>query len=164
MGATVGWIILLLLSTLVLIFFEILTPSFGIFTALALAAIGGAIWLAFAASTSLGVLVVAVVVVGLPAYVVLLVRLLPKLRISRNLFLGHRPKATAEAAPDAQRYESLVGRTGTAETMLRPVGAIRVDGERIPAQAESGLIDKGETVRVVAATMANVVVRRVTPT
>jgi len=53
-----------------------------------------------------------------------------------------------------------VGRTGMAETLLRPSGAIRVDGKRIIALSESGIITKGQPVKVVRAGGSNVIVRK----
>ena len=44
---------------------------------------------------------------------------------------------------------ALVGKTGTAHTVLRPGGKVIVDGEIYDARAEIGFIDKGEKVRVI---------------
>ena len=47
------------------------------------------------------------------------------------------------------RQRDLVGKTGTAHTVLRPGGKVLVDGEIYDARSEIGFIDKGETVRVI---------------
>jgi membrane-bound serine protease (ClpP class) len=100
------------------------------------------------------------VVFVIPAYMVLLVKLLPRSPLGRRIFLGRAPKAEAEATPEADRHESLVGQEGVAETTLRPSGAIRIGGRRVIATAETGLIEQGAAVRVVRAVGMNVVVRR----
>ena len=161
MEVTIAYIVLLLLAAMVLVLFELLTPTFGVLATLALAALAGSIWLAFTVNSVLGLIVLLVALVGTPVYIVMLVRLLPKTRVGRSLFLGQTPKSSATAAPDLEHYRSLIGKTGVAETTLRPSGAVRVDGGRIIAQAESGIIEKGETVEVIAANMADVIVRRV---
>ena len=158
---TIALIVLLILAAMVLILFELLTPTFGPLAAMALAALVGAVWLAFTISPLTGLVLIAALLFGMPTYVVLLVRLLPRSAMGRRLFLGKTPRATADAAPEAPAVQALVGRTAVAETMLRPAGAIRVDGKRINAQAESGVIDKGQTVRIVAISMGNAVVRKV---
>jgi membrane-bound serine protease (ClpP class) len=45
--------------------------------------------------------------------------------------------------------KKLVGKTGVAETVLRPGGKVEIEGEIYDARAEVGFIDKGETVRVI---------------
>ncbi len=158
---TVALIVLCMLAGMVLVLFELLTPTFGPLAAMGLAAFGGAIWLSFNASATAGWTMLAVVIVGLPLYVWFLVRALPHLPGGRALFLKPQPKSTAQGAPDADEHKAMIGKTGTAETMLRPAGAVRIDGKRVNAQAESGVIDAGETVKVIAADMGNVIVRRV---
>jgi membrane-bound ClpP family serine protease len=44
-----------------------------------------------------------------------------------------------------------VGLDAVAETDLRPAGFIRLDGRRLDAVAESGLIESGTAVRIVSA-------------
>jgi membrane-bound serine protease (ClpP class) len=46
------------------------------------------------------------------------------------------------------RQKEKIGKTGTAQTMLRPSGMIEVDGELFDAKAEIGYIEKGEKIRV----------------
>jgi membrane-bound serine protease (ClpP class) len=43
----------------------------------------------------------------------------------------------------------MIGRTGTAYTVLRPSGRIEIGGKIFDAIAEIGYIEKGETVRVI---------------
>ena len=52
-----------------------------------------------------------------------------------------------------------LGRSGLALTPLRPSGMIDVDGRRVEAMAESGLIGVGAVVTVVAVRSGRVVVR-----
>lgn len=59
------------------------------------------------------------------------------------------------------QYQELLGRSGTAETDLRPSGKARLDGRRWDVLAESGLIEKGAEIHVVKVEGSRVVVRAV---
>ncbi|HOF17265.1 MAG TPA: NfeD family protein [Phycisphaerae bacterium] len=160
MAGTIGMIVALTVAALVLLALEILTPTFGVLAAMAIAALVAGVWLAFSLSPAAGAIVLIAYAVGVPLYLVVLVRRLPKSRAGRGLFLRSSEPGDGQAAPESASLAALVGRTATAETDLHPVGAIRVDGRRVIATAESGMIDKGQTVRVVRARGADVIVRR----
>lgn len=59
---------------------------------------------------------------------------------------------------DIAAGKSLVGKTGTAFTVLRPSGKISIDGEIYDATALSGYIEKGEAIKVVKFETAQAVV------
>lgn len=46
------------------------------------------------------------------------------------------------------RQKELIGKTGTAYTILRPSGLVEINGEIYDAKAETGYIEKGEKLRV----------------
>ena len=154
----IAWIIGLLLAGLVLVFFELLTTSL-VFATMALTAFAAAVYLSFTVSSGIGVAMVLAVLIGVPLYLMALVRLLPRMRVGRSLFLGKLPSATAEGTPEIGKYQQLIGKIGVAETLLRPSGAVRVEGLRVQAQSESGVIERGQKVKIVGANMANVIVR-----
>ena len=54
----------------------------------------------------------------------------------------------------------LVGKTGTATTILRPSGKVAVDGEWYDAVSESGFLEKGTAVRVIRFENAQVYVEK----
>ena len=154
-------IFLLVLAGMVLIFFELLTPTFGVLAAMALMAFAAAVWEGFATSSAAGIGLIVGILVGGPIYIYLLVRILPNFPLTRSLFLHKFPKSTAAAAPEVESLRSMIGKTGVVETQLRPAGAIRVEGRRVSAQAESGIVEVGQAVKIVGVDMANVVVRAV---
>jgi len=47
------------------------------------------------------------------------------------------------------RQKEMIGKSGTAYTILRPSGLIEIEGEIFDAKAEIGYIEKGEKIRVV---------------
>ena len=158
---TIAIVVLLILAGMVMIFFEFLTPTFGPLAVMGLACLGGAAWQCFTISTFAGVISIAAMLVGLPVYILAMVRIMPRLPLTRSLFLHKFPVSTASGSPVTPELLDLVGKTGVAETLLRPGGAIRVEGRRVDAQAESGIIPAGQAVKVVAVGMGNVIVRRV---
>lgn len=146
---TAVWIILMVLIIgFLMLMFEVLTPSFGILTAIALICFAIAVYFGFTISPVAGVGLIVGLVVAVPVYYFILFRYVAKTRFARKLFLKPSPSAAGEGIPDAQEYASYVGMTGTSETQLRPSGAVRIDGRRVTALAESGLIEKGKAVKV----------------
>ncbi|HET6430351.1 MAG TPA: NfeD family protein, partial [Phycisphaerae bacterium] len=100
---------------------------------------------------------------AIPAYLWFSVRVLRETAAGRKLVLGKARPGAAEAVPEAALEDAMVGREGTTETVLRPTGAVRVDGKRVIALAEGNMIEKGVKVRVVRRSGMNVVVRPVEP-
>ena len=93
--------------------------------------------------------------------------LAPLLRLSDKLFgsdntdiLPPAKDATGQATPHADMFGKMIGRTGTAVTLLRPGGQVRVDDRIVCALAEDGVIRKGEAVEVVDSDSMNLIVRK----
>jgi membrane-bound serine protease (ClpP class) len=47
------------------------------------------------------------------------------------------------------RHKQLIGKLGTAVTMLRPSGRIEIDGEIFDARSDISYINKGEKIKVI---------------
>lgn len=91
--------------------------------------------------------------------------------LSRKLFGGHTmfgdlallsTQQTSEGyvSSDAH-YTEMKGMTGTAFTMLRPAGKVEIGNQIFDAVAESGYINKGETIKVVKYENAQLIVRKI---
>jgi membrane-bound serine protease (ClpP class) len=157
---TILTILALLAAAAVLIFLELLTPVFGVLAVMALAALIAAVWLAFTLSGWLGSVVLAVAALGTPAYTLWLFRALPRSRrLGRRLYLPEADRSPADALPEAASLAALVGRSGEAESPLRPSGSVRVDGRRVVGISESGFLEAGTAVTVIAVRGTEVVVR-----
>jgi membrane-bound serine protease (ClpP class) len=158
-------IILLIVLALVLVAMEILTPSFGLLTLGALGAMAAAVWVAASMiNTFIAILLIIAFIIGVPMYVYAMLNYLPKTRWGGKIFLA--PSGDAEAwegsgVPESRDFEKYVGKDGVAETALRPSGAVRIDGKRIVAVAEGGLIESGSRIHVVRAEDMSLVVRKV---
>ena len=153
-------VLLLLVAAMVLAFLEILTPSFGLLAIGAVGTLVGAIFMGFAYASWLGYTMLASAVVLGPAYVTFLVYMLPKTPLGKRMFLSRAPDATGQGTPEAGTYDEMIGKTGTAVTLLRPGGMVEVESKRLPAHAEIGMIEKDTPIVVVGADSMNVIVRK----
>ena len=161
MTSTLVLIVLLVLAGMVLFLLEVITPMFGLLAGLGVAALAAAVWQGFAAvHATFGWLLLLALIALMPVYVVWLVKWLPHSPVGRRLFLRKNVRVEpGEGTPEADENRALVGKTGVAETMLRPSGAVRIDGQRVIALSESGTIAKGSKVTVIRAPGTNIIVR-----
>jgi membrane-bound serine protease (ClpP class) len=153
--------ITLVIAGLVLLFLEIITPTFGLLAATAVAAMCMVVWQVFVSYGAFwGMTVLIALLVLIPVYLTALVKILPKTPLAGRLIMRNaRMDRQGEAIPDAGSLDGLVGKTGTAETLLRPAGMVRIDGKRLSALAEGDLISEGQSVRVIRVSGSDVIVR-----
>lgn len=105
-----------------------------------------------------GVVGAIVMLVGLCAYVVLILRMFPSTPVGRLLTLSNDMKAS-KASDDSD--DDLAGVAGSAHTDLRPAGIALLNGRRVDVVAEGNWISQGAPVRVVEVRGNRVVVREV---
>jgi membrane-bound serine protease (ClpP class) len=156
------WPILLLVVGLGLAVSEIIFPTAGIFTFFAAAAFLGSILLGFRYGPSLGVLMTAAVVIGIPLLISLAFRLWPRTAVGRGVFLD-APKSE-DVLPDdplRRQLKRLIGRLGEAKCRMLPSGVVSVDGQTLDAMSEGMVIEAGQTVRVIKVESSRLVVRAV---
>lgn len=155
------------LAALAIVFFalELFIPSGGVLAIVCAAAVFGSIASLFAYNTSAGLFALFAYLVVTPFAVIYGIKLWAKTPIGRNLILGSTESARTNemdeesAAMEAvrirdenlQTLRAMIGRKGEVITTLRPVGVVLIDGERVDALAESGVIEEGEMIEVVAA-------------
>lgn len=155
-------IIILLAAAMVLAFLEIITPIFGLLALGAMICATAAVVIGFMYAAWLGWILLVVVLILTPVYLTLLVKLLPKTPLGKHLFLGKKPQnLPGEGTPEAAQFDQYVGREAIADSNLRPAGLVKIDGKRIPANAQQGIIKKGATVKIIRADSMNVVVEEV---
>jgi membrane-bound serine protease (ClpP class) len=73
---------------------------------------------------------------------------------SHNRLFGSLALETVASAEEGysasdSRYREMVGKKGTAHSILRPVGKVMIDGEMYDATAITGYIEKGQEIEVV---------------
>ncbi|HNQ82741.1 MAG TPA: NfeD family protein [Bacteroidales bacterium] len=91
---------------------------------------------------------------------------LTKSMFSRNRIFGSLALETVESAEEGyttsdSSYREMVGKTGTAHSILRPVGKVNIGGEIYDATALTGYIDKGEKIEVIRYETTQLFVRKI---
>ncbi len=155
------WGIGLFAGALAIAFLELFIPSAGILTILSGAlAIAGvvAFW---SVSPLWGVISLLALVILVPLLVAFLLRIYPDTPIGRRMILSSDNDAHSGNDAPGSPHAALLGLTGEAISELRPVGMIRVDGQRLEALSEQGVIDIGAPVRITAVEGARIRVRRI---
>lgn len=153
------WGFLLVAVVVILVLLELFIPSGGLIAALAGVAAVGSIVAFFMHDASTGLLAALVYLVAGPIAVWGLFKLWMNSPLASKMVLGGIERLDDEgpdglaAAEKARRdrlaqLRELIGAEGVTATPLRPVGVVKINGERVDALAESGIIDAGTTVVV----------------
>ncbi|HAI13249.1 MAG TPA: hypothetical protein DCM28_16190 [Phycisphaerales bacterium] len=160
MGSSLAtWSILCFIIALTLFAFEVFIPSGGLLGLLAVISAMGGIVLLFQIDTTLGLIGAIVCVAAVPVLVMTSLKFWPNTPIGRwlcfsepNVSNGGKP--TQDDKPDAadvvDTQSQLVGKTGIAQTDLRPVGVCRIDDRKEPCMAVGGVIAAGTPIKVIA--------------
>jgi membrane-bound serine protease (ClpP class) len=139
---------------------ELVLPSHGVLSVLALAAVAFGVALIFKYDTAAGAAAAGGVVVGMPFLLWLLVRLWPSTPLGRRLLLTRSTEdVTLAELPANQALDGLKGKFGRSLSELRPAGVVDFDGRRVDCVTEGMLIEAGMLVRCVEARAGRVVVR-----
>ena len=149
--------IILFVAGIVLMILEMFIPSFGILGVIGfISLVSGIILAAYKTEQALASLGLAV----LGAVLVLLIffRFFKRRGVWNKFVLRDEFKTESGYVSSAPK-KHLLGKTGTAVTVLRPAGIALIDGERIDVVADGEFIPAGQAVRVVQVEGARVVVR-----
>lgn len=154
------WPIVLLIGAAVLMWLEVMVPSFGMFGLLSATAYIFAVVLAFRSSQPDGFIVAGAGLVVLPAAFLLGFRLMRKTPFGRKTLLD------APAPDSIQRgfvtnSEALVGKVGIALTDLRPAGAAEIGGQRTDVVSSTAFIRKNTPIKVIQVAGSRIVVEPV---
>ncbi|MCS6849569.1 MAG: NfeD family protein [Gemmataceae bacterium] len=156
--------IILIVAGLLLLLAEVVVPSGGILFVLAALALLGGVGLMFLYDPTLGITVLAVLVLAIPFVATFLLDFLMDLW-SRS-WLGRRfvqsgPKddATVANMPVNLELEQLRGRIGRAVSALRPAGVAEFDGKRIDVITQGVMLPPGTWVRCIDVKAGKVIVR-----
>lgn len=159
------WVALLLVVGLAVLMLEVFVPSGGALGFIAVVAIVAAVVTAFVEQgTGVGLAVLAVTFVAVPAVLTVAFRWFPETPLGRRVLPP--PPAPEDVVPGADRrlrLRGLVGRTGRAVTEMLPWGSVEVDGVVGEALAEGGAIAADAAIEVVGVQGAALVVRAAPP-
>jgi len=86
------------------------------------------------------------------------IKTVPQTAAGKRMILSHDQTGQRSASEPAA---ALVGKQGVAQSLLRPSGMALLDGKRLDVVAESGMIESGTNIKVVAVEGTRIVVRKV---
>lgn len=154
----VAIIVTLFLSGVILLGAEVFVPG-GILGALGgLAMLAGCVlaFLDFGFVGGLSSAGIGVALIGLMLWAEFVV--LPKTRAGKKLFLEAEVKGASQGAvADA---DAVIGKAAVAATVLSPSGYVEVEGRRYEAFSQSGFVEKGGRLVVVALDNFRLIVRK----
>lgn len=152
------WSLILLILGLCFLVAELFQPGFGAFGILGLIAFGLDILIS-SRTVAEGLLYTALAAVIVLIFLVIGARLIMKGRMPKKLILKAENGGT-EGFYAIEDYAALMGKRGTAVTVLRPAGIACIDGERVDVVTRGEFIEKDAPVRVVEIEGGRVVAAR----
>jgi membrane-bound serine protease (ClpP class) len=144
------WIaIAVLLLAFLLLFLELMLPSFGTLALASLACFATAVGIAFGHSMAAGFVFVGIVVVGIPLGIWFGVKIFKKSPMGKRMILAGPSQDLAGGGAGFAAQAELAGKEGVAKTILRPSGIAEIAGRRVDVVTEGRFIEFGERVRVI---------------
>lgn len=157
--------ILLILGTIFIIV-EIFEPGFGFFgiAGIILVLAGMAVRLFMSKRGSLiiqfFVMLICVSLVLLIAFIIMM-HSIKKGRLSRTGLVQKSTAVPEGMTGGTEDFSGLLGKTGTADSVLRPSGNVLIDGKLYSVVSQSSLIEKGKVIEVIGVEGAKITVKEV---
>ena len=149
-------LIILQLVGVVVIIAEIILPSGGILSIVALSVFGYSLFIVFnEISRTTGFVFVAADLVFIPVLVILGLKLLARSRVTLRKTLS-REEGVSSQSPELDSY---IDMNGTAITDLRPAGTAAISGKRVDVVSRGEYIEKNAAIVVTAVTGNQIIVR-----
>lgn len=149
--------VLMQLLGVVVIIAEIILPSGGLLSLLAISILGYSLYVVFHdVSASMGYLFVAADVVMLPVLVIVGLKLLAKSPVTLRKILS-REEGVVSQAPELDKY---LGMEGETVTDLHPGGTATINGRRVDVVSRGDYIVKGTEIVVWKVTGNQIIVRK----
>ncbi len=152
----------LLALAALLFFIEVFLPSGGVIGLfVGVCAIASVVFF-FKASAMWGLSSILFLLVMTPLMISFALKIWPNTPIGQRLILGSSsPDDDLPEPEQSDPLQDLIGATGVVATDLRPVGMVQIEGERIEAIAQTGVIRAGQPVRITAIEDGRIKVRPV---
>lgn len=150
-------LIILQIVGVAVIIAEIILPSGGILSVVALSVFTYSIYVAFSKiSTAVGYAFVAADLVLIPVIVMVGLKLLARSPVTLRKTLS-RKEGVSSQSPELVRF---IDMQGTAITTLRPAGMAIIDGKRVDVVTRGEYIEKDSAIMVIAVTGNQIIVRK----
>ncbi|MCD4658018.1 MAG: hypothetical protein K8S87_10820 [Planctomycetes bacterium] len=158
---TIG--IMLIILGLLMIFAEVLIPSGGIISILAVGSFIGGFVFGFEEGVTQGLILVGGSVVLVPVVLALAFKIFPNTSLGKRMIAQGTDLPKEERQAVVQEEKSLIGQIGISKTQLRPAGAIDISGIVYDVVTEGNIIDPNTRVQVVEVSGNRIVVRSIIP-
>ena len=153
----IRWCSFLYLTGLFMVCLEVFIPG-GVVGAIGVLSIGFSFWLAYTKIGAIfGSYFVSAGLLMAMFCIFLSVKLFPRTRFSKKLFLGANE---SDFKASSGELKSMEGKNGVTLTKLRPAGMARIEGRRVSVVAEGAFISQDENVSVLKVEGNRVVVRK----
>ena len=155
------WPLFLLFLAIAFVFLELMIPSGGLLSFLAAVSMVASVVVAFVnGGPAFGTAWLAATVVVLPAVIALAVRCWPHTPFGRRII---NLPSQIEDDEETIRLRTLIGKHGTARTVMLPAGAIVLDGQILDALSEGMPIEAGQPIQVTQVEGNRILVRPAEP-
>ena len=149
--------IILQLIGVVVVIAEIILPSGGILSIVALGVFGYSLYLAFSEiSKTAGFALAAADLFLIPVLVIVGLKLLARSPVTLSKTLSRKEGVTSQS-PELASY---IDMQGTAVTNLRPAGTAQINGKRVDVVTRGEYIQKDSAIIVTAVTGNQIIVRK----
>ena len=149
--------IILQLVGVVVIIAEIILPSGGILSIVALGVFGYSLFIVFnEISMTIGFSFVAADLILIPVLVIVGLKLLARSPVTLRKTLSRKEGVSSQSS----ELESYVGRQGNAITDLRPAGIGIINGKRVDVVTRGEYLEKDSVIIVTAVTGNQIIVRK----
>ncbi|MBA3014337.1 MAG: serine protease [Proteobacteria bacterium] len=149
--------IILQLVGVAVVIAEIILPSAGLLTVLALSIFGYSLYLVFQEiSPVAGIVFVAADIIMIPTLVVIGIKMLARSPVTLHTELSSKQGVTSQSS-ELDRY---LGQEGRALTDLRPAGMAQIMDKRVDVVTRGEYIERGTDLIVLAVTANQIVVRK----
>ena len=149
--------IILQLTGVGVVIAEIILPSGGILSIVALCVFGYSLFVVFSEiSTAVGFVFVAADLILIPVLVIIGLKLLARSPVTLRKTLS-REKGVSSQPSDLDSY---IDMQGTAVTDLRPAGKAIINGKRVDVVTRGEYFEKGATIIVTSVTGNQIIVRK----
>lgn len=155
------WALILLGIGLLCLVLEFFIPSSGMLGLMCVLSLVGAIVLGFMSGTTTGAAMLLGVLISVPAFLFAAVHFWPTTSFGK-MILNEPPSHADEVLPETHTYRGLrelVGKRGTAKSLMLPGGIVQVEGKNYDAISEGTPIESGQRVLVVQISTQRLVVR-----
>lgn len=137
---------------------DLLVPSGGILAVLSLLAAVVSVYFGFRSGYTSGMVVLTVILVAIPVFLAVALRIWPHTPIGRRLILKAPEAHEVAVDPTLVQLQELVGQVGVTQNSLMPCGMVRIQRRNYNAMCDCGIIEAGQNVEVISVQQRNLVV------